>query len=70
MRDPFRKRGPSMILVLIYLVFAIYFINYPFNFLAIPEAVAGIDPWIIFIGGILILLGMINYFRASRRFGY
>jgi len=51
----------------IYLLMGLYFINYPLNFIKIPEFVSNFETWIIFAGGILILVGGINYLRTSRR---
>jgi formate hydrogenlyase subunit 3/multisubunit Na+/H+ antiporter MnhD subunit len=54
----------------LYTIFGLYFLNYPLNLIKLPEAVSSIDPWIIFVGGILIILGGINYLRAGRRYYY
>lgn len=51
----------------IYLLMGLYFINYPLNFIKIPEFVSGFEAWIIFVGGILILVGGINYLRTSKK---
>jgi predicted membrane channel-forming protein YqfA (hemolysin III family) len=51
---------------IIYLVFGIYFINSSFNFIKIPEIISNFDSWIILLGGVLILLGGVNHFRAIR----
>lgn len=51
----------------IYLLMGLYFINYPFNFIKIPEFVSSFEAWIIFVGGILILVGGINYLRTSKK---
>jgi len=59
-----RKGGIGFFIV--YLVFALYFINYPIRFVKIPESFLSFEPWIIFIGGLLILLGAFNYYRAKR----
>jgi len=67
MFDSYPKRGPNWFFVLLYLVFAVYLINYPFGLIPIPDVVSNFDKWIIFAGGILILFGAINYFRASRK---
>lgn len=56
----------GLIVFLVYLFVALYFINYPFNFLKIPEFVSNFETWIIFFGGLLIILGGINFLRASR----
>jgi len=53
--------------ILIYVVFAIYLINHPFQFIKIPEFILKYDSWIIFVGGILVLFGAINYFRINKK---
>ena len=61
------KRGPNMFLFIVYLIFGVYFVNQPFQFFTLPESILGIEEWIVFVGGILILFGAINYFRINRR---
>ena len=61
------KRGPNTLIMLVYLVFGLYFINQPFQFIQIPESFSIAEPWIIFVGGILIILGAVNYFKVRRR---
>ena len=61
------KKGPNILLFVVYLIFGVYFINQPFQFFKLPESILGIEKWIIFIGGILILFGAINYFKVKRR---
>jgi len=53
--------------LLVYALFGLYFINYTFSFIAIPEFISKYDSWLIFIGGILILFGAINYFRINKK---
>lgn len=60
------RQGLRSIILLLYIIFGLYFLNYPFGIIRLPEALSNIDPWIIFVGGILILFGGINYFRAGR----
>jgi len=60
------KKGNKLWFFLIYLAFGLYFINYHFQFLQIPDSVTKVDSWIIFVGGILVIIGGINYLRASR----
>lgn len=50
----------------IYLVFALYFVNSALNFLAMPQIIQDIDRWITLVGGVLILVGGFNLLRASR----
>ncbi len=59
-----RKGG--IIILVVYLFFGVYFINYAFNFITLPEFVNVIDKWLILVGGLLILFGGINFFRARR----
>ena len=69
MRRYRRGGGGGTILFVSYLVFGIYLLNKPFNFLGIPpetKFLTSWDPWITFIGGILILLGAFNYLRLRR----
>jgi hypothetical protein len=55
----------------VYTIFGLYFLNYPLNLIKVPEAISSVDPWSIFVGGILIILGGINYLRAGvRRYYY
>ena len=63
----FKKRKANMLVFLLYLIFGLYFINSTFGFIAFPDFVLDVDRWIIFVGGILIIFGAINYFRAARR---
>lgn len=67
--NDYPKRGPNLFVFVIYLLFGIYFLNYPFQLFSIPESISSFaDNWIIFVGGLLIIFGAINYFRASRRY--
>ncbi len=52
--------------MLLYIIFALYFINYPFRIVKIPESFSSIEPWIIFVGGILLVIGGFSYFRRGR----
>ncbi len=64
-----KRGGPKGLYIIVYLIFALYFLNYPFQIIAIPESFATpANPWIIFFGGLLILLGAINYFKVKRRY--
>lgn len=63
-----KNTGLKTIFAIISLVFAAYFINYPFNFFKVPEPVLEFEKWIIFVGGILVLIGMVNLFRASKKY--
>jgi hypothetical protein len=51
------------IISLVFLVIGLYLINIPFNFIKIPDAIASLDSWIIGVGGLLNLWGLILYFK-------
>jgi hypothetical protein len=60
--------GSRFLLFIIFLLFAAYFLNAPFTFFKIPAFLTKIDKWIIFAGGVLLVLGAFNYLRVSRRY--
>ena len=59
------KKG-AFIGFLVYLIFGLYFLNYSLGFVILPEFMSKIDKWVILIGGILIIVGAINYLRLSK----
>ncbi len=62
-----RNTGLKIFFSIVSLIFAAYFVNFPFAFFKVPEAVLKFQNWIIFAGGVLILLGAVNYLRASKK---
>lgn len=56
----------GFIVFLISLILGLYFLNVTFAFYALPESLEGLNKWISAIGGILIILGGINYWRLER----
>jgi len=61
------KKGMKILWFVLHIVFGLYFINVAIRFLKIPESLGVVDQWIIFVGGILVLLGGINYLRVSKK---
>ena len=57
----------KLIIFLVYLVLGLYFINSALGVVTLPGFVDIIDKWMFVIGGILILLGGINYLRAGKK---
>lgn len=57
----------KLFMLLLYLVLGLYFINYPFAFVEIPEYITNYERWIIFAGGVLILLGALNHMKFSGK---
>ena len=51
-----RNKG-AVIGFLIYLIFGLYFFNNSLNFINLPEFISSLDNWIVFVGGVLLLLG-------------
>lgn len=56
-----------MIGFFVYLIFGLYLINSSFNFITMPAFIQSIEGWLILISGVLVLIGGINYLRASKR---
>jgi len=52
--------------VITYLIMAIYMLNVPFNLIPFPDLIVDAHDWIIFIAGIFLITGGINYFRANK----
>jgi uncharacterized protein involved in cysteine biosynthesis len=59
-------RGKGTLFFIIYLVLGLYFINFGFQFIKIPALISNLDKWIIFLGGIFLILGGINFLRLKK----
>jgi cytochrome c biogenesis protein CcdA len=57
----------SIIVFILHVVIGLYLLNITFSFIAIPELITKIDKWVIFIGGILVIIGGINFLRVSKK---
>ena len=62
-----RGGGLSTLVFILYLLLGFYFINFPLQFFKIPTEINAVNNWIIFIGGILLILGAINFMRVGSR---
>lgn len=62
-----KKKKMHLIVFLAYLVLGVYFINFPFDFVKIPEYISVYNSWIVFAGGVFMLFGAINYFRVKKK---
>jgi hypothetical protein len=60
----------KLVVFLLYSIFGLYFINSGLGFIILPEFVLNFDKWIILIGGILVLIGAVNYLRAGKKMIY
>jgi len=56
-----------MIGFFVYLIFGLYLINSSFNFITMPAFIQPIESWLILISGVLVIIGGLNYLRASKR---
>lgn len=63
------RSGGKLIVLIIYLIFAVYQINGAFNFIDIPQSLETLNKWIVFVGGVLLVFGGINYFRLKSMQG-
>ena len=59
------KKCKNLVIFLIHVVFAAYFINSAIVFTQIPESILILNKWINFIGGILIFVGGINFYKVK-----
>ena len=50
----------------VYLIIGIYLLNVPFGLIPMPGFIQGINEWIVFVGGVLVVIGGINYLRTGR----
>lgn len=50
----------------IYIILSLYFLNFGLEIIAIPEFIKQFDKWIIFIGGIFLFIGGINFIKTKR----
>jgi len=57
----------KLLMFFLYLIAGLYFINYPFKFVEIPEIITIYDKWIIFVGGVLILFGALNHMKMPSQ---
>lgn len=67
--QPYRNNtGLKILFFTLSLVIGLYFLNAPFSFVKMPETILGFQNWIIFAGGILVIIGAVNYIRLRRRY--
>ncbi len=60
------KKGVSILAFLLYLIFGLYLVNYHLAFIEIPKSLSVAEGWIIFAGGVLLLIGAVNVLRIKR----
>jgi len=56
----------KLIILLAYAVLGFYFVNYPFNFVEIPELITIYNQWIIFAGGVLLFIAIFSFLKAPH----
>ncbi|HKL23394.1 MAG TPA: hypothetical protein VJ895_01450 [Candidatus Nanoarchaeia archaeon] len=55
------------IFFLLYFIFAIYFLNFKFPLLVVPEFVLKVNEWIFVFGGFLLLFSGLNYLLPRKK---
>lgn len=55
--------GAKFLFFILFLVFAAYFLNAPFVFFKTPDFLVKANNWIIFGGGVLLVIGAFNSLR-------
>jgi hypothetical protein len=63
---PGQPRRGNYFLFFIYVIFGAYFINYAFDFIKLPSVIVSMNKWIIFVGGVLIIIGSFNLLKSKR----
>ncbi|GBE19906.1 MAG TPA: hypothetical protein ENG87_02935 [Candidatus Pacearchaeota archaeon] len=59
------KRGFAVTGFLLYLIVALYQINFALGLINMPNFIVSIEKWIILLGAILIIMGGIKYLRRD-----
>ena len=62
-----KNGGLGLIVFLVHALVGLYFVNFLFPFVQVPEYLISYNNYIFFAGGVLIFFGAVNYFRASRK---
>ncbi|MGY4884623.1 MAG: hypothetical protein ACP5NZ_03535 [Nanobdellota archaeon] len=60
------RGGGGLFFFILYLLLGVYFLNSGLNFINMPDFLTNIDRWIVFVGGIFLVFGAINFLRARR----
>jgi len=61
------RRG-GVWLPILYFVIGAYLLNIGLGFITMPSFITSVESWIIFLGGIFLIVGGINAFRLRRRY--
>jgi hypothetical protein len=59
-------RGNGALFFILYLILGVYELNVGLNFVKLPEFLLKINNWVVFVGGIFLILGGINYLRLKK----
>ena len=52
---------------IIYLIVGLYLLNAPFDFVTIPKFIKGIESWVLFVGGVLVIIGGLKFLLSKRQ---
>jgi len=62
-----KSKEVKTIAVVIYFLFGLYFLNFVFAFVVIPEYVSNFSDWINIASAILLFIGGVNFVRAGNK---
>jgi cytochrome c biogenesis protein CcdA len=61
------RKKRNFVFFLLYVIFAIYFLNFKFPLLTVPEFILKINDWIVVFGGFLLLFSGLNYLLPRKK---
>jgi len=60
------RGGGVLVFFILYVILGLYLINIGINFIDVPQFLLSIEKWVLFVGGILLIFGGINFLRVNR----
>ncbi len=62
-----KRSRNNVLFFLLYFVVAIYFLNFKFPLLTVPEFILKISDWIVVFGGFLLLFSGLNFLLPKKK---
>jgi len=60
-------KGVMALVGIICIALALYLINAPFQYVIIPAAIKQIEPWILFVSGVVVLISGLKYLFTPQK---
>jgi len=54
------------VILLVYLILGIYFLNLAFTFVTVPAVIPNIEKWVFVAGGVLLIFGGVSYWQKHK----